>query len=835
MSDTIDFGIDLGTTNSAIARLVDGQVTVFKSIDQWDYTPSAVWINERRVVRVGTAARIEAMRDVDNVHMEFKLEMGLEGAVRRFPAAGVELTPSQLSAEVLKSLRADVTERLGAPPEAAVITVPAAFRLHQNNATSEAAALAGFRACPLLQEPTAAAFAYGFQHQTTEAYWMVFDFGGGTFDAAIVSTYEGELRVLDHAGDPHMGGKLIDWAIVERVLAPAAARELGLADFTRGNRRWATNFMKLKQAAEQAKIALSRQDEVDVSVDLQLADRREKQFDHVLRRDVVEALAEPFYARAVNLCRDALAKANLGAADIDRLLLVGGTTLAPSLRARLADPELGLGIALDHSQDPTTVVARGAAVFAGTLAMERPTPVPLAGEFSVELTYPRTTSLTEVPVGGRFGSPSSTVDWTGYRVELVAQRATSMFRSPKMPLDAQGAFVAEVSLAELGATTFTVLLTGPHGRVERVTPADFTIDRWVNEPGGEVLTNGLGLAQADGVLAQMLAKGTRLPAKAREAFRTTVPLRRTDADAVISIPIVEGERQRANRNQQVAVIEIRPRDVRLDLPEGTKVDILFEVDESRLVTVVADVPVVDEQFEAIIDLNAVRAPSVAALRDVLAEVERRAEELRASAERSLSERALARFARLDEERLLAQAASEVSAASGDPGSAASADDKLRTIQAVLDDIESDVRLPRVLADMSEAVEVCRELVDRVGTPDDLVELADLERRAGQARAEEDADAAERVVNRALDLELVLLRRDGSLDVTVFHYFRANEHQMSSPHQARTLIDRGERALMTGDASTLAEVNQRLRALLPATAADPATGGVRRERGFGGRG
>lgn len=832
MSDTIDFGIDLGTTNSAIARLADGRTTMVKNNDQWEYTPSAVWVDKRGEVRVGRKARERAMRDVENAHAEFKLEMGLEGAVRRFAAAGVSLTPPQLSAEVLKSLRDDVTQSLGAPPEAAVITVPAAFRLHQNNATSEAAALAGFGACPLLQEPTAAAFAYGFQHQSTEAYWMVFDCGGGTFDAAIVSTYEGELRVLDHAGDPHMGGKLIDWAVVDRVLAPAAARELGLSDFERANRRWAANFAKLKWAAEEAKIGLSRQAEVIVNVDLELADGREREFEHVLTREVVDALAEPFYARAVNLCREALVKANLGAADVDRLLLVGGATLAPSLRARLADPELGLGIALDHSQDPSTVVARGAAVFAGTVPLERPAYVPVDGELGVELTYPHTTSLSRVVVGGRFRSPSA-VDWSGHRVELDNPAGRPPFRSPKIALDPTGAFVAEVVLTELDASTFGVVLTGPRGTRERVVPGSFTIKHWANEPGGSVLTNGLGLAQANGEFASMLAKGARLPATTTETFRTTVPLRRTDADAVIRIPIVEGEHVRADRNLQVAVIEIRPRDVRIDLPEGAEVEITFEVDESRRVSVIAEVPLVDEQFEATIDLSVVAAPSVAALRAGLAEVRRRADELRGSAERALSERALARFARLDQERMLAQAEDEVRAADGDPAGAAAADERLRAIQAVLDDIEADVKLPRVLADMSEAVEACRVLVDRVGTPDDLVELADVERRAERARAEQDAEAAERVVGRAMDLEVVLLRRDGSLDVTIFHYFRANAGRLTSPDQARTLIDRGERALMTGDRATLAEVNQRLRVLLPATVPDPTTGGVRRQRGVAG--
>ncbi len=831
MRDTIGFGIDLGTTNSAIAVADNGEVGILKNNDGWDFTPSAVWIPKAGTLHVGRRAKERTEVDAANAHAEFKLEMGLDGVRREFVNAGTSMTPQELSAEVLKSLRKDAAHQFGELPQAAVITVPAAFRLHQNNATSEAAALAGLGVCPLVQEPTAAAFAYGFQNESEDAYWMAFDFGGGTFDAAVVSTYEGELRVLDHAGDPHLGGKLIDWAIVERLVAPAAARELGLSEFTRDNPRWAANFAKLKWACEEAKISLSRARTADVFVDLDNGRGGQESFEFPLDRDAVDRIAEPFYTRAINLCRGALAKANLDSDDIDRLLLVGGTTLAPGLRERLADETTGLGIELDHSQDPITVVARGAAVFAGTVALDRPVVAPAVGEFTAQLQYPRTTSLGTIAVAGKLHG-SSEVDWTKFHVTLENPKGKPPFQTPQISLDAAGTFVAEVKLDELTASEFTILLVGERGGREKVTPDTITVTHWLNEPGGPVLTNSLGLSQADRTFAPILDKGARLPATARETFRTTVALRRSDANAVIRIPIVEGERSKADRNLQVAVIEIRPKDVRIDLPKGSDVEITFEVDESRRVTVVADVPLVEEQFEAEIDLSTVTAPTVVQLQRALAEVEERMDRLRESADKSGSKEANDKLRTLEQERMLILAHDEVRAAKSNDGAAAAADQRLRDIQSELDDVQSDVRLPVLLADLATQLEHCRELVGRLGEPGESAELAELERRGEVARRDRDATAVETLIDRVVDLQTVMLKRDGTLEISVFHYFRTHEHELGSPAKARALILEGDQVIANGRLHLLAGVNQRLRALLPRDAEVRTPGGVQRMPGLG---
>jgi molecular chaperone DnaK len=194
---TIDYGIDLGTTNSAIAVLRGVETEIVKNNDDQDTTPSAVWIDRRDRLYVGRAARDRAEADPDNTCTEFKLRMGTAGAAKQFAASGRAMTPEQLSAEVLRSLRGDVSQRHGVDLDAAVITVPAAFELGACAATRQAALLAGLVATPLLQEPTAAAYAYGFQ-AGEDGRWLVYDLGGGTFDAAVVQLRDGEFTVLTH-------------------------------------------------------------------------------------------------------------------------------------------------------------------------------------------------------------------------------------------------------------------------------------------------------------------------------------------------------------------------------------------------------------------------------------------------------------------------------------------------------------------------------------------------------------------------------------------------------------------------------------------------------------
>ncbi|MDP2950552.1 MAG: Hsp70 family protein [Chloroflexota bacterium] len=361
---TVDFGIHLGTANSEIAVLKSTEVEVIENNEGQRRTPSAVWIDGKGRVRVGRLAKQHAEVDPTNAYSEFRLFMGTDH-VYRFAAAGREMKPEELSAEVLKSLRADAHKRTGGEIRAAVISVPAYFDLPANGATRRAAQMAGIELSPLIQEPVAAALAYGFESERDRVFWMVYDIGGGTFDAAVMHVRDGLIQVVNHGGDEYLGGKLIDWEIVEKLLVPGLVRNYKLTDFRRGNGNWRGAFAKLKQQAEEAKIRLSTDEVTDIFIDQLCKDDNGQpvRVELEIRRKDLEPLIAPFVERSINICHRVLAEKRLDPGDIEKLILVGGPTLTPILREMLAQQ---LGIPPEFRLDPLTVVARGAAIFAGT-------------------------------------------------------------------------------------------------------------------------------------------------------------------------------------------------------------------------------------------------------------------------------------------------------------------------------------------------------------------------------------------------------------------------------------------------------------------------------------
>jgi molecular chaperone DnaK len=813
MRDTIDIGIDLGTTNSAIALAEGDTVTVIKNVESQDTTPSAIWLPRAGEIRVGAKARTRVENDPDNTAAEFKLEMGLADVARNFAKAGVKLTPPQLSAEVLKSLRDSATRFLnGEAPTAAVITVPAAFALNQNKATVEAATLAGFvPGSPLLQEPTAAAFAYGLQDTSDRAYWMVFDFGGGTFDAAVVNKRDGELRVLHHAGDPYLGGKLIDWALVERLLAPAAAAEFGLTDFHRDNPIHRRNFARLKAAAEEAKIALSGIDSTSVLVELDTPGGDTETFDLTLSRDALDRVAEPYYVRAINLCREAMRENGLSPDAIDKLLLVGGVTLSPGLRERLADPAEGIGIELETRLDPSTVVARGAAVFASTIRHPAPlAAAPAKGEFAVELSYEPAVTSTTTTVAGRLRAGRD-LDWTGYSVVLANPEGRPPFRTANIALNRVGAFATEVDLDERRTSRFTIELIDPAGAPQKVVPSTLSITHRTETFSGARLAHSLGIQLADKTFSPLLRKGAGVPTTAHETFRTSHTLLRRDDEAMIRIPVVQGERARAIRNRPVGLLTIRPVDLRMDLPSGTEVEVTFEVDASNLVTVVADVPLIGAQFEAEIDLTSVLTPSSDVLTQQLAEAENRFEDLQRSAELPDVDD---RLRRLEAEGTLPTVREQVRASATDAGAAATAEDRLRDFQAELDDIDDLAELPRRTRELLDMLAEAAEMVQQAGAVRDEQELTALREQAQHAIDDRDLNAIDSVTERTVIFMARLHRRQPGWYEDAYWSVVQQPGLLPPTAEADRLVREGREAINKRDQRTLEHVVQQMIRLLP---------------------
>src|SRR5690554_1517749 len=271
----IDYGIDLGTTNSAISRMENGEATIKKTDTLKDTMPSCVYINKKKAIQVGDSAynalkrdKLKAMKnwnDSDsNAYIEFKRTMGTD---KKYPSSNLEkdLTSEELSAEVLKTLKSFVKDE---NVNSIVITVPAAFKNNQKEATREAAKLAGFNHIELLQEPVAASMAYGLDSNKKDGFWLVFDFGGGTFDAALLKVEEGIMKVIDTEGNNYLGGKDLDFAIVDEIIMPYLQDNFSIDSILADDSKKQVLRNAMKFYAEETKVKLSFNDTHNILSDL---------------------------------------------------------------------------------------------------------------------------------------------------------------------------------------------------------------------------------------------------------------------------------------------------------------------------------------------------------------------------------------------------------------------------------------------------------------------------------------------------------------------------------------------------------------------------------------
>jgi chaperone protein DnaK len=371
-------GIDLGTTNSVVAVMEGGDPVVIPNAEGARITPSVVAVSKSGERLVGTVAKRQAVTNPENTVYSVKRLMGrdyedvkddlayvpfavapAEGTVM-LRVGGREVTPPEVSAAVLKALRERAERHFGEPVEKAVITVPAYFNDAQRQATRDAGRIAGLDVVRIVNEPTAASLAYGL-HRMSEGVIAVYDLGGGTFDVSILRVKEGIFEVLATNGDTHLGGDDFDRVLVLWLLEDIQARHHAeLACDGVDLARDPESLQELRLAAEAAKIRLSSEERTTLTLPLAgFTYRRE------ITRAEIERLIEPLVSKTLGPCRRALADAGLGAADIDQVVLVGGSTRVPLVRRRVQE----LFGRTPHSQlNPDEVVALGAGVQAHILA-----------------------------------------------------------------------------------------------------------------------------------------------------------------------------------------------------------------------------------------------------------------------------------------------------------------------------------------------------------------------------------------------------------------------------------------------------------------------------------
>lgn len=828
MRQTIDFGIDLGTTNSAIAVLRGTEAEIIKNNEDSEITPSVLWLDKEARHHVGRRAKERLETDPENAVAEFKVQMGSDTTLR-LKRGGKVFKPEELSAEVLKSLKSDVQQRLGEELEAAVITVPAAFDLAQSEATRRAAQLAGIAQSPLLQEPVAAALAYGFQEERDRAFWLVYDLGGGTFDAALIQVKDGGIQVVNHGGDNHLGGKLIDWKIVDELVVPRVADEYNLPDFNRGNPNWRSAFSKLKLKVEDAKIALSKVESVNILIDFVCndADGKPVSLDYDLRRSDVERLAEPIVLRSINICKQVLEDRNLSAKDVEKVILVGGPTKMPFLRDRISDPSKGLGIRLEYRVDPLTVVARGAAIFAGSQRVDHPAAHNVrdgapAGVFSLQLEFKPIGPDVEFLMGGKVtASPGQQLD--GYAIEFV-RLGKAEWRSGRIPLSPEGVFMTTLQAEKGVQNRYEVHLFDPKGARQPTVPdsAAYTVGAAFS---GAPLTHSIGVAQANNETDFVIRKGTALPARARRAHRQTTAVRRGEAVSLIRIPLVEGESLIADGNTLIGFIEVKASQLKRDVPAGTEVELTISVDESRNVSAQAYIPMLDEDFECKLDLNKpVKTPE--ALRGEAEAQTRRLDSVRGQAAQAQTENVQRELQRLEEEGIEAQIEEDVDAAADDQDARQRCQASLERLRDFLNRAERSLEPGRLRRELENNMNWAEGIVSKYGTPDQQRRFQILRGEAERAIEAGDPLILRRKVEEVMDLARPILHLQPEFWLSYLRYISDQRDNMTDPNLADRYIAQGLRAVNTGDVEQLKVACRQLVALLPPEKQEEA-------RGYGG--
>ncbi len=713
-----------------------------------------------------------------------------------FPSAGVTRTPEELSAEVLRSLRADLADQLGVAVDRAVISVPALFELPQSAATSEAARLAGFERVELLQEPIASALAAGWRADDDGAgTWLVYDLGGGTLDASLLETRDGLLRVVGHDGDNFLGGRDFDWAITEHVAAKVADSGLRLE---RSNPEHADALRALRLACEDAKIELSRTDKTSLQVSLPGG----IEVDVELTRDTVERLCAPLVERSLEVCLRLLSAHGLAPGRLARVVLVGGPTVMPLVRSRVA---ARLDATLAEGLDPMTLVAQGAALYAATAGIDgrAGAAAPTKGR-TVWLQYPAVSSDLTPHVVGRFVGAAPPA-----KVRLA--RTDGAWTSPESDVGPDGGFVTIASLEPRKASTFRVEAKDQAGAAVPVEPETFTIVQGLTI-GDPPLSRTIGVALANDHVQVYFERGAPLPARRTFTHHTVETVARGASTSILKIPIIQGELDQAHLCRLVGSLEIGGAQVKDTIPLGSPVEVTIELDRGGRMAARAWVPAIDQVFESVAHLLVPEA-APAALDSALGDLRKHVIEVRQDAFRHRLDGVLGKLDKV--EARLAEAERDIDAAhGGDADAAQKARRTLLEVDAVLAEADLARKWPELEGDARLTAVYATSAVSHWGTDPEKRLLDEVMAAMEQARAARDAGELQRQLRLVQRLASAARARDPDHWRFQLEYAAADVGTCRDLPRAQRLVAEGKAALERGDLEALKKAVRGLWELMP---------------------
>ncbi|WP_257555410.1 Hsp70 family protein [Sphingobium sp. CFD-2] len=593
-------GIDLGTTNSAISSFNGESVTLYKSPEQHDVTPSAIFLDRRGNKFVGSRAYNNAARNPDNAATLFKRMMGTSTPIR-LAALDRTMTPEECSAEVLRTVFGYLPETMRNEADTGtVITVPAAFNQMQKDATLAAAEAAGIGRVALMQEPVAAVMSV-MRQRSRDGTFLVFDLGGGTLDIAIAQSMKGRVSLLAHGGVEMCGGRDIDRALLDEVVKPWLVDNFDLGDDFIVNPKFRTLVRMATWAAEKAKIELSHAEESVVALsesEVGVRDLSDEEIyvDIPLDRTRLNALISPILERAVTSARQTLEQAGVSPHDVDRIVFVGGPTQYKPLRDKVA---FELGIAASTDVNPMTAVAEGAAIFAESIdwtneGRGRKASRSSLSSSDLEFAYvARTPDASAKIVARKIGSSEG---------EFQVDSLDTGWSSGRKPLR-EGATL-ELPLAKPGENAFRVFVFDATGGPVTIGNDRIVISRTAAQidaiPASHTISIEV-LESRNGArgLQPLVRAGDPLPKKGAVSFRAGENLRAGSA-AALNFKLWEGDiKEPIEDNVFIGTFRVAGSDFEDGMiPTGAQILCEFEVTDSGNIRLDISVPDIGGSFSS---------------------------------------------------------------------------------------------------------------------------------------------------------------------------------------------------------------------------------------------
>lgn len=596
----IDYGIDLGTTNSAIARMQNGEAVIKKSDFQEDTLPSCVNFNKKQAILTGKSAyttykseRLKALRSFEteatNTFLEFKRTMGTD-AMYSSSNMGKSYNSEELSSEILKKLKSLVTDE---NIQSVVITVPAKFTINQNDATVRAAKLAGLKHVELLQEPIAASMAYGLEAEQKNGFWLVFDFGGGTFDAALLKVDEGIIKVIDTEGDNYLGGKNLDEAIVDEIVIPYLKTNFSIDSILNDSDKKEILRAAMKFYAEEAKIQLSFTENYNVLSELgdipgEDDEGNEFELDIYISQAELKKVFAPIFQKAINICKDLLKRNNIEGSQLGALILVGGPTYSPILRDMLKEQ---VSTKVDTSCDPMTAVAKGASLYASTLNVSEEIVEASRDKTKIQLSIGNEPTSVELDEWVTIKIlKDKTEGGLPQKIYAEITRSDKAWSSGKKEINDKGEII-EVSLNAGASNSFEVVLYDEDGNKLNCQPNQFTILQGIKEAEA-VLSYHIGIEVYDDFVKKEvftpikgLERNSKMPATGvTTGLKTQKQIRPGMKEDYFVVPIYQGSENadgiKAIYNDHIYDVKISGENLPALLPANSDVEITLKSDRS---------------------------------------------------------------------------------------------------------------------------------------------------------------------------------------------------------------------------------------------------------------